>query len=262
MTLQNDFRLWKASILHSVWSEQAHCFPWPLSIILKASSILCILQSNDVFLSNSNVLCWSAPIWLVNRWRVSWNFWFVPISAPAKDCNPSNADECSAHVSSVRMKPCRNAIFNFVSSSLNLFTSATIWPVFSCCPSIAPWRLGSLKQLETVNQEQGGQQTMQNWKEKFHPVMVDIEKRLIALEARPVETSNVSFTEENPTTLTTLIERVQVLELRVNNLEPSNSTLHSSISSTPLEPRRIIKGKRVRLMNLRLHLPKKGPQYL
>ena len=43
------------------------------------------------------------------------------------------------------------------------------------------------------------------------------------------------FTEENPTTLTTLIERVQVLESRVNNLEPSNSTLHSSISSAPLE---------------------------
>ena len=46
----------------------------------------------------------------------------------------------------------------------------------------------------------------------------------------------MSFTEENPTTLTTLIERVQVLESRVNNMEPSLSTLHSSISSTPLEP--------------------------
>ena len=68
--------------------------------------------------------------------------------------------------------------------------------------------------------------------------MLDIEKRLIALETRPVETSisNVSFTEENPTTMTTLIERVQVLESRVNNLEPSNSTLHSSVSSAPLEP--------------------------
>ena len=68
-------------------------------------------------------------------------------------------------------------------------------------------------------------------------VMTDIEKRLIALETRPVETSisNVSFTEENPTTMTTLIERAQVLESRVNNLEPSNSTLHSSMSSTPLE---------------------------
>ena len=30
--------------------------------------------------------------------------------------------------------------------------------------------------------------------------------------------------------------RVQVLESRVNNLEPPLSTLHSSISSTPLEP--------------------------
>ena len=68
--------------------------------------------------------------------------------------------------------------------------------------------------------------------------MADIQKRLIALETRPVETSisNVSFTEENPTTLTTLIERVQVLESRVNNMEPSLSTLHSSISSAPLEP--------------------------
>ena len=75
-------------------------------------------------------------------------------------------------------------------------------------------------------------------KQIFHPVMQDIERRLIALENRPVETaiSNVSFTEENPTTMTTLIERVQVLESKVNNLEPSLSTLHSSISSTPLEP--------------------------
>ena len=94
-----------------------------------------------------------------------------------------------------------------------------------------------LKQLELVNQEQEDHHEMQKMKERFHPVMVDVEKRLIALETRPVETSiwNVSFTEENPTTLTTLIERVQVLESRVNNLEPSNSTLHSSIFSTPLE---------------------------
>ena len=95
-----------------------------------------------------------------------------------------------------------------------------------------------LKQLEVINQEQGNYQDMQKMKEKLSPVMIDIEKRLIALETRPVETSisNVSFTEENPTTMTTLIERVQVLESRVNNLEPSNSTLQSSISSTPLEP--------------------------
>ena len=46
----------------------------------------------------------------------------------------------------------------------------------------------------------------------------------------------MSFTEENPTTVTTLIERIQVLESKVNNLGPSLSTLHSSISSTPLEP--------------------------
>ena len=95
-----------------------------------------------------------------------------------------------------------------------------------------------LKQLETVSEEQEDQQTMQRLKEKLHPVMADIEKRLIALETRPVETSmsSVSFAEENPTTLTKLVERVQVLESSVNNLEPSNSSLHSSISSTPLEP--------------------------
>ena len=46
----------------------------------------------------------------------------------------------------------------------------------------------------------------------------------------------MSFAEENPSIMTTLIERVQVLESKVNNLEPSLSTLHSSISSTPLEP--------------------------
>ena len=95
-----------------------------------------------------------------------------------------------------------------------------------------------LNQLELGSQGRTEPQDMQKMKEKLNPVMVDIEKRLIALETRPVEPSisNVSFTEENPTTLTTLIERVQVLESRVNNMEPSLSTLHSSISSTPLEP--------------------------
>ena len=76
-------------------------------------------------------------------------------------------------------------------------------------------------------------------KEKFRPAMQDIEKRLIALESRPIEStvSNISFAEEPaPTALTTLIERIQVLEAKVNNLEPSLSTLHSSISSTPLDP--------------------------
>ena len=75
--------------------------------------------------------------------------------------------------------------------------------------------------------------------------MQDIERRLILLENRPVETaiSNVSFADEGPSTMTTLIERVQVLELKVNNLEPSLSTLHSSISSTPLEPPEDHKGK-------------------
>ena len=70
-----------------------------------------------------------------------------------------------------------------------------------------------LKQLELVNQEREDHHDMQKMKDKLHPVMADIEKRLIALETRPVEPpiSNVSFTDENPTTLTTLIERVQVL---------------------------------------------------
>ena len=69
--------------------------------------------------------------------------------------------------------------------------------------------------------------------------MQDIERRLIALESRPTESalSNVSFADDQvPTAMTTLVERIQVLELKVNNLEPSLSTLHSSISSTPLEP--------------------------
>ena len=76
-------------------------------------------------------------------------------------------------------------------------------------------------------------------KERFLPVMQDIEKQLIALESRPVEStfSNVSFADEQvPTSMTTLIERIQTLESKVNNLEPSLSTLQSSISSTPLQP--------------------------
>ena len=59
-----------------------------------------------------------------------------------------------------------------------------------------------LKQLESVAEERRDHHDMQKMKEKLHPVMADVEKRLIALESRPVETSisNVSFTEENPTT--------------------------------------------------------------
>ena len=104
-----------------------------------------------------------------------------------------------------------------------------------------------LKQLETGSQERIDQHDMQEMKDKLHPVMADVEKRLIALETRPGEPSisNVSFTEENPTTLTTLIERVQVLESRVNSMEPSLSTLHSSISSTPLEPPEEQSGRKV-----------------
>ena len=87
-----------------------------------------------------------------------------------------------------------------------------------------------LKQLEENIGNGSSQQTMQEMKDKIYPVFTDIEKRLIA------SISNVSFIEENPTTLTTLTERVQILESRVNNMEPSLSTLQSSISSTPLEP--------------------------
>ena len=96
-----------------------------------------------------------------------------------------------------------------------------------------------LRKLELSSEHHSTEEKFQIMKEKFHPVMQDIERRLISLESRPVETtpSNVSFAEEpNPATMTTLIERIQVLESKVNNLEPSLSTLHSSISSTPLEP--------------------------
>ena len=115
-----------------------------------------------------------------------------------------------------------------------------------------------LKKLETAVEDQPNEDNVQMMKQKFHPVLQDIEKRLIALENRPVKTaiSNVSFTEENPTTMTTLIERVQVLESKVNNLEPSLSTLHSSISSTPLEPLMILEGKKVQVTILLLS--KKG----
>ena len=78
-------------------------------------------------------------------------------------------------------------------------------------------------------------------KEKFHPVVQDKDKRLIALESRPVKPtlSNVSFAEEpNPTTMTTLIERIQVLESKENNLEPSLSTLHGAKAlSSKMTPR-------------------------
>ena len=94
--------------------------------------------------------------------------------------------------------------------------------------------------------DQASDDNLQMMKQRFHPVMQDIERRLVALENRPVETaiSNVSFDEENPSTMTTLIERVQILESKVNNLEPSILTLQSSISSTPLEPPEQYKSKK------------------
>ena len=96
-----------------------------------------------------------------------------------------------------------------------------------------------LTRLEKPTEISDAEDQIQILKETFQPVMHDIEKRLISLESRPVEStvSNVSFAEEPaPTSLTTLIERIQVLEAKVNNLEPSLSTLQSSISSTPLDP--------------------------
>ena len=82
-----------------------------------------------------------------------------------------------------------------------------------------------LNQLELDSHSRKDSQDIQEMKDRFYSVMLDTERRLVALETRPVESSisNVSFTEENPTTLTTLIERVQVLESRINNLEPSLS---------------------------------------
>ena len=95
-------------------------------------------------------------------------------------------------------------------------------------------------------------------KERMLPVIKDIERRLVALEIRPTESalSSVIITDEqNPLPMTTLIERIQVLELKVNNLEPSLSTLHSSISSTPLDSQKAQRKKMDRLMiQLRLLL--------
>ena len=73
-----------------------------------------------------------------------------------------------------------------------------------------------LSKLETPVGDQSNDDNIQMMKQTFRPVMQDIEKRLIALENRPVETaiSNVSFADEGPSTMTTSIERVQVLELR------------------------------------------------
>ena len=79
---------------------------------------------------------------------------------------------------------------------------------------------------------------LQKLKEKMLPVMQDIQPRLTAVESRPAEQpqSNATFSEENPQLpINTLIERIQVLEAG-KNLEPALSTLHSSISSGPLEP--------------------------
>ena len=65
-----------------------------------------------------------------------------------------------------------------------------------------------LKTLETSIEDQSADEKLRLMKERFHPVMQDIERRLIALESRPVEPtlSNVSFAEEpNPAAMTTLI---------------------------------------------------------
>ena len=91
-----------------------------------------------------------------------------------------------------------------------------------------------LAKLEKLAETPDTDEQIQVLKDKFRPVMQDIEGRLIALESRPIESvlSNVSFADDpSPAAMTTLIERIQVLESKVNNLEPSLSTLQSSISS-------------------------------
>ena len=96
-----------------------------------------------------------------------------------------------------------------------------------------------LVNLERTAESPINQEQVEKLKEKILSVMQDIEKRLIALESRPTESalSNVLFADDQvPTSMTTLIERIQALESKVNNLEPSLSTLHSSNSSTPLDP--------------------------
>ena len=62
-----------------------------------------------------------------------------------------------------------------------------------------------LRKLEISLEDQSTEEKLQTMKEKFHPVMQDIDRRLIALESRPVEPtlSSVSFAEDpNPTTMT------------------------------------------------------------
>ena len=67
--------------------------------------------------------------------------------------------------------------------------------------------------------------------------MQTIEDDLTALQTMmQIGTSRNVRGRSGPTPMTTLMERIQVLESKVNNLEPSLSTLQSSISSTPLDP--------------------------
>ena len=115
-----------------------------------------------------------------------------------------------------------------------------------------------LNKLETAVGDQSNDDNVQMMKQPFHPVMQDIERRLIALENRLVETanSNVSFADEGPSTIATLIERVQVLESKVNNLEPSLSTLPHLYHLPLWNPPRIIEERRFYLIILLL-LPKK-----
>ena len=76
------------------------------------------------------------------------------------------------------------------------------------------------KRLENAEQSAESSTTEEQLgklKERFRPVMQDIERRLLALESRPIESalSNVSFADDPvPTPMTTLIERIQVLECK------------------------------------------------
>ena len=90
-----------------------------------------------------------------------------------------------------------------------------------------------LAKLEKPAESSTTEEQLGKLKERFRPVMQDIERRLIALESRPTESalSNVSFADDQiPTPMTTLIERIQVLEL-------SFGTSTSSTPSTSLELR-------------------------
>ena len=88
--------------------------------------MVCILQSNAVFLSIPAFGVGEFPFdsTVVARSHVFSDLHqFLHLQ---RTVNLPMQKNVLAHVSSIRMKPCRNAIFSFASSSLNRFTSAII----------------------------------------------------------------------------------------------------------------------------------------